>query len=124
MRMGVLALALVSISLSALAQIMLRKTMQTIGALPMEIGQLPSFSMRLIQSGWFIAGMSAYLLSVGAWLVVLSKWEVSAAYPLVSVGFVITAILGFAVLGEHVSLTRISGIAVVCAGIFLIARSV
>jgi len=49
---------------------------------------------------------------------------VSAAYPLVSVGFVITAIAGFAFLGEHLTLTRIAGIAVVCAGLFLITRTV
>jgi multidrug transporter EmrE-like cation transporter len=78
----------------------------------------------LIQNGWFIAGMSAYVLSVGAWLVVLSKWEVSAAYPLVSIGFVITAMVGFVFLGEHVTPTRIAGIAVVCAGVFLISRTV
>src|SRR5215469_4534585 len=119
MRMGVLAIALGSISLSAMAQIMLRKTMQTIGAYPAGIGEVPAFAARLALNGWFIAGISAYLLSVGAWLAVLSKMEVSAAYPLVSIGFIITAIFGFAFLGEHVTVTRMVGIAVVCAGLFL-----
>jgi multidrug transporter EmrE-like cation transporter len=124
MRTAVLAIALGSISLSALAQIMLRKTMQTVGALPNGIEELPAFSLRLLENAWFIGGMLAYMLSVGAWLVVLSRWEVSAAYPLVSIGFVITAILGFTFLGEHVTPTRIAGIAVVCAGLFLITRTV
>lgn len=123
MRLGVLAIALGSISLSAMAQIMLRKTMQTVGTLPAGVDDLPSFALRLMLNGWFLAGMSAYLLSVGAWLAVLSKMEVSAAYPLVSIGFILTAIFGFTFLGEHITLTRMLGIAVVCAGIVLITRT-
>jgi multidrug transporter EmrE-like cation transporter len=123
MRPGVLAIALGSISLSAIAQVMLRKTMQTVGTLPAGLGDLPSFSLRLMLNGWFVAGMSAYLLSVGAWLAVLSKLEVSAAYPLVSIGFILTAVFGFAFLGEQVTPTRMLGIAVVCAGIVLITRT-
>jgi multidrug transporter EmrE-like cation transporter len=123
MPIAILATALVSISLSALAQVMLRKAMLTVGVLPGGAAQVPEFAFRLMLNGFFVAGMISYVLSVGAWLLVLSKTEVSAAYPLVSIGFVITAIMGFAFMGEHVTLARMSGIAVICAGVFLITRS-
>jgi drug/metabolite transporter (DMT)-like permease len=123
MPIAILATALVSISLSALAQVMLRKAMLTVGVLPAGAAQVPEFAIRLILNGFFIAGMMSYVLSVGAWLLVLSKTEVSAAYPLVSIGFVITAIFGFAFMGEHVTPARIGGIAVICFGVFLITRA-
>ncbi|HJS44919.1 MAG TPA: EamA family transporter [Rhizomicrobium sp.] len=123
MPIAILAIALGSVSLNALAQIMLRRTMLTVGALPAGAADLPEFTLRLLFNGFFLAGMLSYVLSIGAWLVVLSKTEVSAAYPLLSIGYVITAIVGFAFMGEHVTLTRVAGIAVICIGLFLITRS-
>jgi len=57
------------------------------------------------------------------WLIVLAKAEVSYAYPLISLGYVFTAILARLLFGEAVSATRMVGILVTCLGVFLIARS-
>ncbi len=45
------------------------------------------------------------------------------AYPLLSIGFIITAIIGYFYLDESVSLTRIAGIALICFGIVVVSRS-
>lgn len=45
------------------------------------------------------------------------------AYPLLSIGYIITAIIGYYFLGENVNLTRIAGIALICFGIVVISRS-
>jgi len=45
------------------------------------------------------------------------------AYPLLSIGYIITAIMGYYFLGENVNLTRIAGIALICFGIVVISRS-
>jgi drug/metabolite transporter (DMT)-like permease len=57
------------------------------------------------------------------WLIVLAKAEVSYAYPLISLGYVFTAILARLLLGEAVTATRMAGILVTCLGVFIIARS-
>ena len=67
--------------------------------------------------------MTCYALSIGIWLIVLGKTEVSVAYPLLSIGFIITAIIGYFYLDESVSLTRIAGIALICFGIVVVSRS-
>jgi len=67
--------------------------------------------------------MTCYALSIGIWLIVLGKTEVSLAYPLLSIGYIITAIIGYYILGENVNLTRIAGIALICFGIVVISRS-
>jgi multidrug transporter EmrE-like cation transporter len=57
-------------------------------------------------------------------MIVLSKTEVSLAYPLLSIGYIIAAVIGYYFLGENVNFTRIGGIALICVGIVVISRSV
>lgn len=123
MPIAVLLLAVLSVSLNAGAQIALRKTMLGLGALPAGLAEAPRFLLALALNPWFITGMGCYVVSIGVWLVVLSKLEVSAAYPLLSIGYVITAVVGFFFLGESVTIGRIAGIALICAGLVFIARS-
>lgn len=95
MSLLILLLALTSVSLNALAQVALRKTMLTIAPLPDAIAGYLGFAIQLLMNPWFIAGMSCYVLSIGLWMAVLGKVEVSTAYPLLSVGYVITAVIGY-----------------------------
>lgn len=67
-------------------------------------------------------GLLLYGLGAVAWLGVLSKWDVSKAYPLVGLGFVLAALIGF-MTGESVTPGRAAGIALICAGVFLVGRS-
>ena len=118
-----LALAVGSVFLNAMAQIALRKTMLTAGPLPSGVANALGFAFSLLLNPWFLAGMTCYALSIGIWLIVLGKTEVSLAYPLLSIGYIITAIIGYYILGENVNLTRIAGIALICFGIVVISRS-
>jgi multidrug transporter EmrE-like cation transporter len=123
MTLTVFLLAVGSISLNACAQIALRKTMLAVGGPPNHLEAVFAFAFAIVTNPWFILGMSCYAVSIGAWLIVLSKTEVSAAYPLLSIGYVITAIVGALFLGEHVSLARVAGIGLICGGLTLIAQS-
>lgn len=118
-----LILALFSVSLNAAAQIFLRKTMVAVGPLPSGWSELMSFVSAVVLSPWFVAGMACYAVSIALWLIVLSKLEVSVAYPLLSIGYVITAVVGFFFLGENVTLLRVFGIALICGGLFFVART-
>ena len=57
------------------------------------------------------------------WLLVLSRVEVSFAYPLLSVGYIVNAIAAYYWFAEDLSITRMAGIAVIIAGVCLVARS-
>lgn len=93
------------------------------GALPAGLGEAPRFPRSRLLNPWFIAAMGCYAVSIGVWLVVLSRLEVSAACPLLSIGHVITAVVGFCFLGESVTISRVAGTALICAGPVFIARS-
>ena len=69
-----------------------------------------------------LGGFLLYGLGAIVWLGVLSKWDVSKAYPLVGLGFVFTVAIGFMV-GEHITLPRVVGVMLICAGVFLVGQS-
>lgn len=123
MNVVILAIAIVSVSLNALAQVALRKTMLAVGALPSSAAGLVGFAASIGLNAWFIAGMTCYAVSIALWMLVLSKTEVSLAYPLLSIGYIIAAVIGYYYLGEAVTITRLAGIALICGGIVVIAQS-
>jgi multidrug transporter EmrE-like cation transporter len=118
-----LALLLFSVVLSTGAQILLK-----VGMTPANKGAdagvgLSAALLNAALSPWVIGGLSAYVASAVVWLFVLSKVDVSRAYPCVALGFALTAMAGHFLLGEPVSAARIIGIGIIVAGVVLVAVS-
>jgi multidrug transporter EmrE-like cation transporter len=57
------------------------------------------------------------------WLVILSRIDLSYAYPMVSIGYIAVVLFSYFVFKENVSLIRWIGVITICAGVFLISRS-
>jgi multidrug transporter EmrE-like cation transporter len=56
------------------------------------------------------------------WLGALSRVPVSVAYPMLSIGYVVNAFAAAMLFGEVLSLPKLAGIALICAGVFTLAR--
>ena len=67
-------------------------------------------------------GLTLYFLSAVVWLLVLSRVEVSFAYPFVGIGFILTMLLGWLAMGDTMSLARVAGTLLIAGGVVLIAR--
>lgn len=115
-------LAVASVSLNALAQIALRKAMLTIGTIPSP-GEPIAFILTFLRNVYLWGGVACYVFSIALWLAVLSTTQVTVAYPLLSIGYIIAAILSFFILGEMIPPIRIVGIALICVGVVLISRT-
>jgi multidrug transporter EmrE-like cation transporter len=116
-------LILTSVSLNALAQILLKQGMVSIGRFEFVAGQVSVLLPKIAFNPFVIGGMGCYALSIGLWLVVLSRVEVSAAYPFLSVGYIIAAAAGYWLFEENLGVARVLGIALICCGVVLISRS-
>ena len=55
--------------------------------------------------------------------VALSRLEVSLAYPMLSLGYVVNAVAAWWLFGEALGPLRCSGIALILLGVFFVARS-
>ncbi|MBQ9273485.1 MAG: EamA family transporter [Succinivibrio sp.] len=118
-----LVLALISISLAALAQIFLRLTMLAAGSLPSTFAETPTYALKVLICPQLYVGLMCFGISLLLTLVVLTRLEVSQFYPMVALGIALTVLLGHFVLGESLTLLRLAGVGVILIGIMLIARS-
>ncbi len=110
-----------SVLLNALAQLLIRKGMLQIGSV--GVGNIVESIVPMITNLWLWGAMLSYAVSILMWMSVLSKVEVSYAYPFLSVGYIVAAVAGYALFSENLSITRIAGIIVICIGVILISRS-
>ena len=116
-----IVLILLSVLLNCAAQLLIRKGMLVEGEVGMQ--NMLSHIGSMITNVWLWGAMLCYALSILLWMSVLSKVEVSYAYPFLSVGYVVSAVAGYALFNENLSPIRIAGIIVICIGVILISRS-
>ncbi|MES2185633.1 MAG: SMR family transporter [Pseudomonadota bacterium] len=111
--------------LNALAQLLLKAGATAVGPISLAAGgpALWRTGLALAFQPFIAGGLACYVVSVVLWIVALSRLEVSVAYPLVSIGYVINALLAWWLLGENVNMQRWCGIAVIIVGVVLVARS-
>jgi multidrug transporter EmrE-like cation transporter len=77
--------------------------------------------LQALGSAWVWAGLALYGASAALWIWVLSRLDVSLAYPLVSLGFVVTFAVGVIGLHEPFSWTRLGACGLIVAGVLLLA---
>ncbi len=119
----VLVLILLDVILNVTGQLSLKYGMAKIGNFSISLAALPPVFLKAATNFYVLLGLVCYGMGFMVWLIVLSKAEVSYAYPLISLGYVFTAILARAMFGEAVGVMRMMGILVTCLGVFMIARS-
>jgi multidrug transporter EmrE-like cation transporter len=124
MPLSILGLILLSISLSAIAQVLFKLGMTSAAVKQaLAAGSPMQAAIAVLLSPGVLGGLSLYGIGTVLWLGVLSRTEVSQAYPFVGLGFVLTALIGYFLFGDAIGPLRIAGIALVIAGIFLVSRS-
>ena len=121
--MNYLPLIMLGVLLNAGAQLLLKEGMRRIGYFEFAWANAIPIGMQVAANPFVLLGIFAYIVSVGVWLLVLSRVEVSFAYPLLSVGYIVNAIAGYYLLQENLSVSRITGILIIVAGVYLVTRS-
>jgi multidrug transporter EmrE-like cation transporter len=118
-----LPLILAGVLLNGLAQIFLKQGMRTVGSFSLTLESLPAVGGKVALNSHILLGLACYGVSVLVWLIVLSRVEVSFAYPLLSVAYIVVALAGRTLFDETISLARWVGILVICFGVFLMTRT-
>lgn len=121
--MSYFALILVGVLLNAGAQLLLKSGMTRIGHFEFAWGSLLPVGMQAATSPAIIAGLGCYVVSVVLWMAVLSRVEVSIAYPMVSLGYIIAAIAGWYFFGESLTAMKVSGILVIMLGVYMVSKT-
>ena len=117
------SLLMTGVLLNAGAQLLLKAGTNSVGAFDYTGANILPVGLKLATEPHIIGGLGCYVISVVVWIMALSRVEVSIAYPLLSVGYVVNAIAAYYLFGEAVTPMRLTGIAVIIVGVWIVARS-
>lgn len=120
---GFLPLILFTVLTNAAAQIMLKKGMIGVGSLDIAADGLISTVFRVIFNPFVFLGLATFVISMASHLVVLSKVQLSYAYPFLSLAYVVVAAYSYFFFAEDIGLARLAGFGLIIAGTVLIAQS-
>ena len=118
-----LLIALVAILLLVGGQTLLKVGLNEIGGISLFEGNPVGSLLGLFRTPWIILGFVCYGVSAILWLDVLSKLDFSLAFPLVSLTYVFSLIIGRFIFHETVGLDRIVGVLLILGGLFFVVRS-
>ena len=76
----------------------------------------------IISSPYIIIGVVIYAGATILWLYLLSRYDLSKVYPILSIAFIIVLFAARFLLQEKVSLTQWLGTIIIVSGIYLITR--
>lgn len=116
-------LALTAVSAAAVAQLLLKKGLLVIGQLPHSLGDLGPFFTKAFTNPYVLSAIFLTLIAALIWMVAVSRTELSYIYPFMALSFVLVALFSWLFFNEGVTALRWVGIAMICIGVVLVARS-
>ena len=117
---------LAGVLLNAGAQLLLKAGTRAIGVIGASGAggfALAQTALNVALQPFIVAGLLCYVLSVGIWIVALSRVDVSVAYPMLSIGYVVNAFAAWWLFGEALTPMRLAGLTVILIGVVLISRT-
>jgi multidrug transporter EmrE-like cation transporter len=116
-------LVLLGVLLNAAAQLLLKAGTNAIGHFEFSAANVLPIGWKVATQPYIVGGLSCYVVSVAIWILALSRVEVSIAYPMLSIGYVVNAAAAYFLFGEAVSVQRLVGIGIIVLGVYVVARS-
>jgi multidrug transporter EmrE-like cation transporter len=123
MNIATFSFIVAGVLLNAVAQLLLKAGTKNVGEIHLTLQNLFSVGLKVATQLPIIGGLTCYVLSVVLWIIALSRVDVSVAYPMLSLGYVVTAVGAWYLFGEALSLQRLAAIIIILAGVALLARS-
>ncbi|MDI6870285.1 MAG: EamA family transporter [Bacillota bacterium] len=87
-----------------------------------SLGQLPGLVARLLLNPVIFLGLCLYAIGAFLWMAVLSRVDLSFAYPFVALNFVFILTGSTLFLHEPLPLNRVIGTALIVLGVLFISR--
>lgn len=107
---------LATILFTVYGQVILKWRISNYGAMPAPAIEKLKFLTGLLLDPVILSGFVAAFLASLAWMAAMTRFELSHAYPFISLNFVLVLLLSSWMLHEPVTLAKIIGIGLIVAG--------
>ncbi len=108
-----------TILLTVYGQITIKWQVIGAGNYPLHAVERIAFIMGLLYNPWIVSALLAAFFAALSWMVAMTKFEISHAYPFTSLSFVIVMICSSVFFNEGISLLKVVGLSFVVVGIII-----
>jgi drug/metabolite transporter (DMT)-like permease len=124
MNLSTFAFIITGVLLNAIAQLLLKAGTNALGgAIHLTAQNWFQTGIKVLTQLPILGGLACYAVSLVVWIIGLSRTDVTIAYPMLSLGYVVSAAGAYFFLGEPVSPQRLLAIGVIIVGVYLITRT-
>ena len=116
-------LVFISVAAMTAAQLLLKKGLLSIGEFPACLNDIIPFFLKAYTNIHVIFAVLLTIVTAMVWVLAVSKAQLSFLYPFMALSYVLVALFSLLLFKEDVGVLRWLGITVICAGVFLVARS-
>lgn len=113
---------LATIALTVYGQLILKWRIGHFGSLPTGTADKLKFLISLLFDPAIFSGFAAAFLASLAWMAAMTKFDLSHAYPFMSLNFVVVLLLSGWLLSEPMSFQKALGVGVIIMGTIIAAR--
>ena len=111
-----------TVLLTVYGQLVLKWQMNRLGPLPATGADKAFVIARLLLNPWVISCIAAAFLAMLSWMGALTRFQLTYAYPFVSVTFALVLVLGTYFFGESLTLGKVFGVALIMLGVIVGSR--
>ncbi len=109
-----------TVLLMTYAQLAMKWGLSKAGRLPAGLWSRLGFLLGQVLTPWVLSGLAAAAVAALLWIIVLTRFDVSRAYPFMGLSFVLVLLLSHIMFREELSITSILGAALVIAGVTMV----
>jgi len=110
------------IALTVYGQLVIKWRLAKAGPLPAEFSHKLLFLGKAFTDFFLLTGFAAAFIASLFWMAAMTKFEISFAYPFMSLAFIFVLLLSAVLFHEPITIGKVLGLMLICAGIFVSAK--
>jgi drug/metabolite transporter (DMT)-like permease len=111
-------LLLISVLISVAGQFFLKLGAIKLGKV--HAGNILNLMLNITTTPELLLGLTCYAIGAVAYILLLTRVNLSIAAPAVSVGYIFSVLLGYFILKEPIPLIRLAGLSLIVMGVILV----
>jgi multidrug transporter EmrE-like cation transporter len=110
---------LLTIILTVYGQLILKWRLSFFGSFPTNFKEQLLFLVQVLIDPFVLSSFAAAFLASLTWIAALTKFDVSYAYPFMSLSFIIVLLLSYLLFNEPLTATKVLGIIFILIGLYI-----
>ena len=115
-------LVICNVLFTVTGQLLLKQGMIQVGRVD-DVNRVIHKLTQAFMNPFVVGGIATYGFTTMIWLVILSRVKLSVAYPIISLGYVMSILFSWIFFKETVPKVRVLGAMVICIGVYLVASA-